>query len=70
MREEQLRREGEESDDEVFEESSRKRPLWKRVLSLLKNDHQSSWSGVGRDIVSRSRGVSRPHRFIIYPDDW
>ena len=42
MREEQLRREGEESDDEVFEESSRKRPLWKRVLSLLKNDHQSS----------------------------
>ncbi|XP_022726095.1 potassium channel SKOR-like isoform X5 [Durio zibethinus] len=60
---------GEESEDEEFEES-RKRPFTcKRIFSLLKND-QSSWSGLDRDNVSRSRGASRPHGFIIYPDDW
>ncbi|XWS48217.1 hypothetical protein CRYUN_Cryun13aG0055200 [Craigia yunnanensis] len=65
------RERGEESEDEEFEEEARKRPLiWKKVFSLLKNDHQSSWSGVGRDSFSGSRGASRPHKFIIYPDDW
>ncbi|XVE91039.1 hypothetical protein DITRI_Ditri20bG0124000 [Diplodiscus trichospermus] len=58
---------GEVSENEEFEEKPRKRPLiWKRVFSLMKNDHQSSRS----DIINRSRGASRPNRFIIYPDDW
>ncbi|XP_039040510.1 potassium channel SKOR-like [Hibiscus syriacus] len=68
-----MRRGGEESEDEERfeeEEESTRRPLWKRALSLLKNESSSSWSGVGRDMVSGSTEPSRSHGFIIHPDDW
>ncbi|KAK8686739.1 hypothetical protein V6N13_125759 [Hibiscus sabdariffa] len=55
----------EEEEEEVVE--PRRRPLWRRVLSPLKNESNSSFSGVGRDIVS---GPSRSHGFIIHPDNW
>ena len=70
------RRRGEESEDdeEEFQEEPRKKPVWKRVLSLLTND-QSGWStGFGRDIVGGSRGAAAAaassSRFIIHPDNW
>lgn len=69
--------EEEEEDEELEEEegegeeSRKRRPMvWKRVLSVLKFDRQASWSGVGGDVVSRSTGAFRPHKLIIYPDDW
>ncbi|KAK6249838.1 hypothetical protein SCA6_003843 [Theobroma cacao] len=74
MREGERGNRGKESEDEESEEAKlreeSRKPLWKRVLSLMRNEQLSSWSGVGRDIVSGSRGASPPHGFIIHPDDW
>ncbi|XVF50404.1 hypothetical protein PTKIN_Ptkin04bG0097400 [Pterospermum kingtungense] len=62
------RRRVEESEDEEFEEESRKRRpmVWKRVFSLLKFDRSWIGVGLGRDVVTPtlSRGL------IIYPDHW
>ncbi|KAK8525950.1 hypothetical protein V6N12_020435 [Hibiscus sabdariffa] len=64
--------EDEETFEEEEEEEPRRRPLWRRVLSQLKKESNSSFSGVGRDIVSGTgnTGPSRSHGFIIHPDNW
>ncbi|OMO87734.1 hypothetical protein COLO4_20601 [Corchorus olitorius] len=73
----EIRGRDEESEDEFEEdqmkEEARRKPVWKRVLSLLKYDRQSSWGGFGRDgsaAVGRGAAASSSPSFIIRPDDW